>query len=185
MKEDCKNFQKWEVVDVKKILKNKEYLTVEDDISFRIKTDFGNSIFNLNLKLNSMRHACTEIKGINDYFIWAPKSTKADMYGRRIKSSNGWENELTADGNSIIEYPPDQIEEKGKNKGRNIRDISFENATKEKVEGKKRIVFLQVIDDIGNHVYKFFGIYQIVEIKRNKVTYERIDTKVKIIRNGK
>lgn len=150
-------------------LKNQDYLSIYDDISFRYLKDIANTVFGKNYK------------GLQQVFIkitakrrlWCPKLSIVEN-GEIESVAAGWLNILAKDWSYIDESHIDKD---------TVKERSV-NYLEEIEAGIQRVVFAKYKDNLGFNRYQFVGIFKSIGISPDNekyVRYERIDDKVKII----
>ena len=160
-----------EETDIAEYFKDKEYITVNDNIVFPHNKDVYNIILGQNFA-GSPAHSGEPWKKLHtqyDYeegtFPWFPQLTL------QKPTSSGYFNILSKDGMEIYEYI-DNYEQnmQRKKEGRYI--------------GKKRVVFTKAKDPLtGIQGYRFVGFFIGDHYDEDgKITYKRIDDKFKIIK---
>lgn len=157
-------FKKWELLTPKEYFKNKNKITIYDDIEFNTINETSNLIFNTNYK--GQQQAWFPIKTIKDERImaWFPQLA-IEIDNTMVASSNGWHNTINDEKDTIFEY-----NEYGKNANSNIDNL-------------KRVTFMKIKDKITNKSsYKFLGVFIPTSKTNGKVTYKRISTEFNIIK---
>lgn len=156
---------------IEEYFKDKEYITVDDDIVFPTNKEVYNIILGQNYSCHLMhggepfRKLYTEYGYEEGTFPWFPKLTITKP------TKKGYYNLLSKDGTEIYEYINDPTQNmQRKAEGRYI--------------GKKRVVFSQVKDSTtGVSGYRFVGYFIGDHYDENgTITYKRIDDKFKIIK---
>ena len=156
---------------IEEYFKDKEYITVDDDIVFPTNKEVYNTILGQNYSCHLMhggepfRKLYTEYGYEEGTFPWFPKLTITKP------TKKGYYNLLSKDGTEIYEYINDPTQNmQRKAEGRYI--------------GKKRVVFSQVKDSTtGVSGYRFVGYFIGDHYDENgTITYKRIDDKFKIIK---
>lgn len=165
--EQIKNgtFKKWEISTPQEYFENKDKITIFDDIEFSTINEASNLIFGTNYK--GQQKAWFPIKTITDKQImaWFPQLA-IEKDNTIIASSNGWLNTINDNKDTIFEY---------KDFGKNINNV---------FDKRERITFMKMKDKITNKSsYKFLGVFLPINKENGKVTYKRIDTEFKIIKN--
>ena len=158
--------------DIAEYFKDKDYITVEDNIVFPSNKDVYNIILGQNYSYHLMHGGEPFKKLYTEYgyeegtFPWFPKLTI------QKPTSKGYFNILSKDGTEIYEYLQTHEENmQRKAEGRYI--------------GKKRVVFTRAKDPLtGIEGYRFVGFFIGDHYDENgTITYKRIDDKFKIIKN--
>lgn len=160
-----KEFKKWEILTPQEYFENKDKITISDDIEFSTINEASNLIFGTNYK--GQQKAWFPIKTITDKQImaWFPQLA-IEKDNTIIASSNGWLNTINDNKDTIFEY---------KDFGKN---------TNNEFDKRERITFMKMKDKITNKSsYKFLGVFLPINKENGKVTYKRIDTEFKIIKN--
>ena len=157
--------------DIAEYFKDKEYLTVNDNIVFPRNKDVYNIILGQNFA-GSLAHSGEPWKKLHTQygyeegtFPWFPQLTI------QKPTSSGYFNILSKDGTEIYEYIDDPKQNmQRKAEGRYI--------------GKKRVVFTRAKDPLtGIEGYRFVGFFIGDHYDENgTITYKRIDDKFKIIK---
>lgn len=157
--------------DIAEYFKDKDYITVEDNIVFPSNKDVYNIILGQNYSYHLMHSGEPFKKLYTEYgyeegtFPWFPKLTI------QKPTSKGYFNILSKDGTEIYEYiddPKQNLQRKAE--GRYI--------------GKKRVVFTKAKDPLTSiEGYRFVGFFIGDHYDENgMITYKRIDDKFKIIK---
>ena len=157
--------------DIEAYFKDREYITVRDEVIFPSNKEVYNTILGQNYRYHLMhggepfRKLYTEYGYEEGTFPWFPKLTiEKPTY-------KGYFNVLSKDCEEIQEHLNDpEMNRQRKAEGRYI--------------GKKRVVFAQVKDPVtGATGYRFVGFYVGDHYDENgTITYKRIDDKFKIIK---
>lgn len=157
--------------DIAEYFKDKEYITVNDNIVFPRNKDVYNIILGQNFA-GSPAHSGEPWKKLHTQygyeegtFPWFPQLTI------QKPTSSGYFNILSKDGTEIYEYIDDPNQNmQRKAEGRYI--------------GKKRVVFTKAKDPLtGIQGYRFIGFFIGDHYDENgTITYKRIDDKFKIIK---
>lgn len=160
-----------EASDIVEYFKDKEYITIEDDIIFPTNMDVYNNILGQNFTYwrfdcgERFRDLYTKYGYEEGTFPWFPQLTV------QKPTSKGYFNFLSKDGTEIYEYlksPAENMQRKSENK----------------YIGKKRVVFAKAKDPLtGIDGYRFVGFFIGDHYDENgTITYKRIDDKFKIIK---
>lgn len=165
--EQIKNgtFKKWEILTPQEYFTDKDKITTEDDIEFSTIKETCNLIFGTNYK--GQQKSWFPIKTIKNKNItaWFPQLA-IEKDNAIFASSSGWLNTINDNKNTIFEY---------KDFGKNANN-DFDK--------RKRITFMKMKDKITNKSsYKFLGVFLPISKENGIVTYKRIDTEFKIIKN--
>ena len=161
-----------EEADIAEYFKDREYITVDDNIVFPSNKEVYNIILGQNYSYHLMHSGKPFKKLYTEYgyeegtFPWFPKLTI------RKPTSKGYFNILSKDGMEIYEYLQSHEENmQRKAEGRYI--------------GKKRVVFTKAKDPLtGIEGYRFVGFFIGDHYDENgTITYRRIDDKFKIIKH--
>ena len=157
--------------DIAEYFKDKEYITVNDNIVFPRNKDVYNIILGQNFA-GSLAHSGAPWKKLHTQygyeegtFPWFPQLTI------QKPTSSGYFNILSKDGTEIYEYIDDPKQNmQRKAEGRYI--------------GKKRVVFTKAKDPLtGIQGYRFVGFFIGDHYDENgTITYKRIDDKFRIIK---
>ena len=158
-------------IDIEEYFKDKEYITIYDDIVFPTNKEVYNNILGENYAGHLMHggepwHKLYTEHGYEEgTFPWFPELTVDKP------NNNGYYNILSKDGKEIYEYLDDE-EENQKRKA------------EKRYIGKKRVVFTKVKDNVtGISGYRFAGMFIGKCYDENgRITYERVDDKFKIIK---
>lgn len=154
--------------------KDKEYITIYDDVIFPTNKEVYNIILGQNYSCHLMhggepfRKLYTEYGYEEGTFPWFPKLTV------NKPTKKGYYNLLSKDGTEIYEYIDDPTQNmQRKAEGRYI--------------GKKRVVFSQVKDTTTGVIgYRFVGFFIGDHYdEKGAITYRRIDDRFKIIKKDK
>ena len=163
----------WEKQDpvIEDYFKDKEYITIHDNISFPSNKEVYNNILGQNYSGHLMHGGEPWHKLYTEYgyeegtFPWFPKLTVDKP------TSKGYYNILSKDGTEIYEY----IDDSKKNMQRKAEGRYI---------GKKRVVFTQMKDAVTGVVgYRFVGVFVGDHYDdKGMITYKRVDDKFKIIK---
>lgn len=157
--------------DIAEYFKDKEYITVNDNITFPSNKEVYNIILGQSYSCHLMhggerfKKLYTEYGHEEGTFPWFPKLTVSKP------TYKGYYNLLSKNGQEIYEYIDDPSENmKRKSENRYI--------------GKKRVVFSQVKDPLTSiKGYRFVGVFVGDHYDENgTITYKRIDDKFRIIK---
>ncbi|WP_121616006.1 AbaSI family restriction endonuclease [Virgibacillus halodenitrificans] len=162
---------KWKTYEEELIeLKQQEYLSIYDDLSFMDIKDIANTVFGKNAK----RYQRSYFNVGGKMWLWCPKLSII-VNGNALSVAGGWLNFLAEDWSYIDEsHQDDAIVEERKNNYR--EEVSF---------GRVRAVFAKYKDNLGFNRYRFVGTFKISGISpenRNFIRYLRVDDKVKIVK---
>lgn len=151
-------------INAKDFYKDKKYISIHDNVAFPTNKEVYNNILGKNYKGNYQRVGQTLPDGT---YIWFPKLA---INGRAV--SYGWNNTLTKDGTTIVEYNEDDPQ---KNTERVSQNMHI---------GEKRVIFTHVVDPVTKEKsYRFVGVFVGKSYdEKGALSYERIDDKFKIIR---
>ena len=163
----------WEKQDpvIEDYFKDKEYITIHDNISFPSNKEVYNNILGQNYSGHLMHGGEPWHKLYTEYgyeegtFPWFPKLTVDKP------TSKGYYNILSKDGMEIYEYIDDPKQNmQRKAEGRYI--------------GKKRVVFTQMKDAVTGVVgYRFAGVFVGDHYdEKGMITYKRVEDRFKIIK---
>ena len=158
--------------ELKEYFKDKEYITLDDDVVFPSNKEVYNVILGQHYSYHLMhggepfRKLYTEYGYEEGTFPWFPKLTV------NKPTYKGYYNLLSKDASEIYE----RLDKPEENKKR---------AAEKRYIGKKRVVFAQVKDPVtGALGYRFVGFFVGDHYdSEGTITYKRIDDKFKIIRN--
>ena len=157
--------------DIAEYFKDKDYITVEDNIVFPRNKDVYNIILGQNFA-GSPAHSGEPWKKLHTQygyeegtFPWFPQLTI------QKPTSSGYFNILSKDGTEIYEYIDDPKQ-------------NMQRKTERRYIGKKRVVFTKAKDPLtGIQGYRFVGFFIGDHYDENgTITYKRIDDKFKIIK---
>ncbi|MYL56731.1 hypothetical protein GLW20_04370 [Virgibacillus halodenitrificans] len=151
-------------------LKQQEYLSIYDDLSFMDIKDIANTVFGKNAK----RYQRSYFNVGGKMWLWCPKLSII-VNEDALSVAGGWLNFLAEDWSYIDESHQDNaiVEER---KNNYMEEVNF---------GRKRAVFAKYKDNLGFNRYRFVGTFKISGISpenRNFIRYLRVDDKVKIIK---
>lgn len=158
-------FKKWEILTPQEYFINKDKITIEDDIEFSTIKETSNLIFGTNYE--GQQKSWFRIKNIKDKNItaWFPQLA-IEKDNTMVASSNGWNNTINDNKDTIFEY----------NEFYKNIDNDFDK--------RERVTFMKMKDKITNKSsYKFLGVFLPISKENGKVTYKRIETEFKIIKN--
>ncbi|MGN1299336.1 MAG: AbaSI family restriction endonuclease [Candidatus Scatovivens sp.] len=158
-------FKKWELLTPQEYFANKDKITIYDDIEFSTINETSNLIFGTNYK--GQQKAWFPIKTIKDKNImaWFPQLA-IEKDNVMVASSNGWNNTINDNKDTIFEYN------------------EFSTNTSNDFDKRERVTFMKMKDKITNKSsYKFLGVFLPISKINGKVTYKRIATEFKIIKN--
>ncbi|GIO22244.1 AbaSI family restriction endonuclease [Oceanobacillus sp. J11TS1] len=150
-------------------LRQQEYLTIYDDISFMDIKDIANTVFGKNAK----RYQRSYFRVKDKTWLWCPKLSITENGGTR-SVAGGWLNLLAEDWSYIDESHQD---------GGIVKERS-ENYMGEVESGRERAVFAKYKDNLGFNRYRFVGIFRISGISPDNesfIRYLRANDKVKIV----
>jgi len=149
-------------------LKQREFLLISDDISFKDIKDIANTVFGKNAK----RYQKSFFRVRDKLWIWCPKLS-ITIDGDAQSAAGGWLNFLADDWSYIDESHQDEgIVEERKRTYR--EDVNI---------GRERAVFAKYKDNLGFNRYRFVGVFKCIGISpedENSIRYERIDDKIKV-----
>lgn len=154
----------WESMfsDPYEFYKDKEYITVSDNVAFKTTKDIYNTIFAKNYKTSPRRGG---IALDNGYLVWVPQLA---INGKTRAS--GWHNEISTDGKTIREYNVSS-------------EINQERNRTQKHINQNRVVFTKTKDFItGVDEYRFVGVFKAEKYEKGILIYKKIDDRFKIIR---
>ena len=142
--------------------KNKENISIYDNVAFRTICEVCNNI----LGLSYDKYYRGSVKLPDGTYVWFPKLA---INGRAV--SGGWNNTISECGQTIIEF------------NENTAKNSERQAQEEHI-GQERVVFTQVKDPVTKEkFYRFVGVFVAKKYNENgALIYERVDEKFKIIR---
>ena len=159
--------------DIEMYFRDKEYITIYDDVVFPSNKEVYNIILGQNYSYHLMhggepfRKLYTEYGYEEGTFPWFPKLT----ISRPTKK--GYYNLLSKDGMEIYEYIDDPAQ-------------NMQRKSEQKYIGKQRVVFSQVKDSVTKVTgYRFVGFFIGDHYDENgTITYKRIGDKFKIIKKN-
>ncbi|QTN01147.1 hypothetical protein ERJ70_18780 [Sediminibacillus dalangtanensis] len=165
-----KTILKWKTYEEElKQLKQQEYLTIYDDISFMDIKDIANTVFGKNAK----RYQRSYFRVKDKLWLWCPKLSIIEN-GNTKSVAGGWLNILAEDWSYIDESHQD---------GGIAKERS--GSYMEEVEsGRERAVFAKYKDNLGFNRYRFVGIFKVSGISPDNemfIRYLRVNDKVKIV----
>lgn len=166
----CSKQLKWLTYQEELIqIKQQEYLSIYDDVSFKKITDIANNIFGKTYKdFQRSGFRVTET-----LYVWCPKlSVTIDGEARSV--TKGWLNFLSDDWSYIDESKENQTE-----------DHRIALIEKDYNLRKERAVFAHYKDNLGINRYRFVGVYKSSGISpdnENFIRYIRVSDKTKIIK---
>lgn len=172
LKDDWKLYYPCDEKEINEYFNSKEWITVDDNITFPTNKEVYNIILGQNLKTH-LQHSGERFKKLyteygyeEGFFPWFPKLTVDNK-----PTNSGYYNRLSNDGKEIFE----------KNKS---HEVNMQRKSNKKYIGKKRVVFTLVKDSItGIAGYRFVGIFVGDHYdETGEITYKRVDDKFKIIR---
>ncbi|MTT31792.1 hypothetical protein GMB86_07170 [Terrilactibacillus sp. BCM23-1] len=151
-------------------LKQQEYLSIYNDVSFKDIKDIANTVFGK----NSKRYQKSWFRIIDNMWLWCPKLSII-VNGSTQSAASGWLNLLAEDWSYIDESHQDEVivEERKKNY---MEEINL---------GRERTVFAKYKDNLGFNRYRFVGVFKSSGLSPdddNFVRYLRIDDKIKIVK---
>ncbi|MEK5023160.1 AbaSI family restriction endonuclease [Paenibacillus sp. FSL M7-1046] len=152
-------------------IKQQEYLSIYDNVSFKQITDIANNVFDkgyIGFQRSGFRVSDT-------LWVWCPKlSVIVDEDAK--SAARGWLNFLSDDWTYIDESHENQTEDE---RMALIKDDFRLN--------KERAVFANYRDSLGIKRYRFAGIFKSSGLSpdnKNYIRYSRIDDKTKVFRAG-
>ncbi|MGE7828561.1 AbaSI family restriction endonuclease [Paenibacillus sp. NPDC093718] len=149
-------------------IKQQDYLTIYDDVSFKNITDIANTIFGKKFK----GFQRSGFRVTDTLWIWCPKlAVKID--GEIKSPARGWLNILADDWSYIDESQENQTEEE------RIALIDDDLSL-----NKERAVFANYKDNLGINRYRFVGVFKSSGLSPDDpkyIRYNRIQDKTKII----
>jgi len=151
-------------------MKQQDYLSIYDDISFKDIKDIANTIFGKNAK--RYQQSCFRI--IDNTWLWCPKLS-ITIDGDTKSAAAGWLNHLAEDWSYIDEshQDPKMLENRKKTLMEEIN------------QDRKRAVFAKYKDNLGFNRYRFVGVFKCIGLSpedESCVRYMRIDDKVEIVK---
>lgn len=166
----------WEIYqpDVVQYFRDKEYITIYDDVAFHtnrevyntiLGQDYKNPLYNVGVSWTKLYTKYGYEEGLVPFFPELKVKTDDSA------TANGYINTLSKDGMEIREYNKDQAT----NENRHAEGMFI---------GQKRVVFVKGTNRVtGNKEYRFAGIFQGDHYENDGVLiYRRIDDKFKIVR---
>ncbi|WP_371068847.1 AbaSI family restriction endonuclease [Sediminibacillus sp. JSM 1682029] len=165
-----KTILKWKTYEEElKQLKQQEYLTIYDEISFMDIKDIANTVFGKNAK----RYQRSYFRVKDKLWLWCPKLSIIEN-GDTKSVAGGWLNILAEDWLYIDESHQD---------GGIVKERS--GSYMEEVEsGRERAVFAKYKDNLGFNRYRFVGIFKVSGISPDNemfIRYLRVNDKLKIV----
>lgn len=165
-----KTILKWNTYEEElKQLKQQDYLTIYDDISFMDIKDIANTVFGKNAK----RYQRSYFRVKDKMWLWCPKLSITEN-GDTKSVAGGWLNLLAEDWSYIDESHQD---------GGIVKERSG-NYMVEVESGRERAVFAKYKDNLGFNRYRFVGIFKVSGISPDNerfIRYIRVNDKVKIV----
>lgn len=158
-------FKIWQILTPQEYFADKDKITIYDDIEFSTINEASNLIFGTDYK--GQQQAWFQIKTITDKQImaWFPQLA-IEKDNIMVASSNGWNNTINDSKDTIFEYN------------------EFNKNANNDFDKRERVTFMKMKDKITNKSsYKFLGVFLPISKENGKVTYKRIDTEFKIIKN--
>lgn len=149
-------------------LKQQEFLSIFDDLSFKDIKDITNTVFGKNAK----RYQKSFFRVKDNMWLWCPKLS-ITIDGDTHSAAGGWLNFLADDWSYIDE----SHQEEGIVKER--KRTYFEEVKL----GRERAVFAKYKDNLGFNRYRFVGVFKCIGISpadENCIRYQRIEDKIKI-----
>ena len=152
-------------------VKNQEFLSIYDDISFKDIKDITNTIFGK----NSKRYQRSYFKLKDRLWLWCPKLSIV-VDGDTRSAAGGWLNLLAPDWSYIDEsHQNNDFIEK--------RSITY---LEEITEDFERAVFVKYKDNLGFNRYRFVGVFKMKGISPDNekfIRYERVKSKIEVIKS--
>lgn len=160
-------FKKWEILTPQEYFRNKDKITIYDDVEFSTINETSNLIFGTNYK--GQQKAWFKIKTITDKNImaWFPQLA-IEKDNILVASSSGWNNTINDSKDTIFEYN------------------EFSKNTNNDFDKRERVTFMKMKDKITNKAsYKFLGVFLPISKENGIITYKRVETEFKIIKKGR
>jgi len=151
-------------------LKQQNYLSIYDDVSFKDIKDIANTVFGK----NSKRYHRSFFRVKEEMWLWCPKLS-ITVNGVAKSAAGGWLNFLAEDWTYIDESQQDVVVNKERK----------ESYMKETNFGYDRAVFAKYKDNLGFNRYRFVGVFKVSGTSPENedfIRYLRIDNKVKIVK---
>ncbi|WP_160037137.1 AbaSI family restriction endonuclease [Paenibacillus sp. An7] len=168
-KASSKNLEWLSYADELKQIKQQEYLSIYDDVSFKNITDIANNIFGKTYKgFQRSGFRVTET-----LWVWCPKLS-VTIDGNTKSAAKGWLNFLSNDWSYIDESQENQTEDQ------RIALIEEDSSL-----NKERAVFAHYRDNLGISRYRFVGVFKSSGLSPDDekyIRYIRISEKTKIIK---
>ncbi|MEI3613568.1 AbaSI family restriction endonuclease [Pseudogracilibacillus sp. SO30301A] len=168
--EASKSILEWKTYEEElKQLKQQEYLTIYDAISFMDIKDIANTVFGKNAK----RYQRSYFRVKNKMWLWCPKLSITEN-GDTKSVAGGWLNLLAEDWSYIDESHQDG----------GIVKARSGNYMVEVESGRERAVFAKYKDNLGFNRYRFVGIFKVSGISPKNgsfIRYLRVSDKVEIV----
>lgn len=149
-------------------IKQREYLSIYDDIMFKEITDIANNIFGKAYK----GFQRSEFRVTETLWVWCPKLS-VTINGDAKSAARGWLNFLSDDWSYIDESQENQTE-----------DQRIALIQKDFSLNKERAVFAHYRDNLGVSRYRFVGVFKSSGLSPDDekyIRYIRISDKTKII----
>lgn len=150
-------------------LKQKEYLSIYDNVQFKNIKDIANTVFGKNAK----RYQLSYFRVIDKTWLWCPKLSIVEN-GDTKSVASGWLNLLAEDWTYIDESHQDVAIAKERTK----------NYMEEMNVGRERAVFAKYKNNLGFNSYRFVGVFKISGVSPDNdefLRYDRISERVRIV----
>ncbi|WP_404293046.1 hypothetical protein LG276_22925 [Cytobacillus kochii] len=150
-------------------LKQKEYLSIYDNVQFKDIKDIANTVFGKNAK----RYQLSYFRVIDKTWLWCPKLSIVEN-GDTKSVASGWLNLLAEDWTYIDESHQDVAIAKERTK----------NYMEEMNVGRERAVFAKYKNNLGFNSYRFVGVFKISGVSPDNdefLRYDRISERVRIV----
>ncbi|MGP9043887.1 AbaSI family restriction endonuclease [Cytobacillus kochii] len=150
-------------------LKQKEYLSIHDNVQFKDIKDIANTVFGKNAK----RYQLSYFRVIDKTWLWCPKLSIVEN-GDTKSVASGWLNLLAEDWTYIDESHQDVAIAKERTK----------NYMEEMNVGRERAVFAKYKNNLGFNSYRFVGVFKISGVSPDNdefLRYDRISERVRIV----
>ncbi|MCM3322268.1 AbaSI family restriction endonuclease [Cytobacillus kochii] len=152
-------------------LKQKEHLSIHDNVQFKDIKDIANTVFGKNAK----RYQLSYFRVIDKTWLWCPKLSIVEN-GDTKSVASGWLNLLAEDWTYIDESHQDVAIAKERTK----------NYMEEMNVGRERAVFAKYKNNLGFNSYRFVGVFKISGVSPDNdefLRYDRISERVRIIKS--
>ncbi|ARK32344.1 AbaSI family restriction endonuclease [Halalkalibacter krulwichiae] len=152
-------------------IKQQDYLSIHDEVSFKDIKDIVNTVFGKNAK----SYQRSWFRVLDHTWLWCPKLSII-VDGNTKSVANGWLNYLAEDWSYIDESHQDEtiVEQR---KANHLEEMNL---------NRKRAVFAKYKDNLGFNRYRFVGVFQSAGLSpedENCVRYYRVEDRVRIVKD--